>query len=205
MPTNPTTSTRRRATALLVALLAALALVAGACSDDDSGKGKDDDRSTSTTEKESDSKGSDGKESDGEESEGEEGTEEPQEFGEAMTDLSERLRNAGGDRCELLQIYMGMGTTTSPETPEEVQKAVTFTTDWLIAMAESLPPEQAADAEVLRNTAEQFQEEARSLDYDPEKMAETSPNSFQSQEFQNAMTTVVRGLATECDPEAAGR
>lgn len=205
MPTNVANRPRRRTTAVVVALLAALALVAGACSDDESGSGDEErDRTTTSTTAEGSDSGETEDGADGEEtSPGEEG--EPQEFSGVIAELSERLRDAGNDRCALLQIYMGMGATaTEPKTPEEVQEAVTFTSDWLIAMAESLPPEQSAQAEVMRNTAEQFQEEARSLDYSPEAMAQDSPQALQTPEFEEAMGGVMRGLSSECAPATPG-
>lgn len=185
----------RRRLVPMVAALACLALVVGACSDDGE-TGADRDRTTTSTTDGGTDAGSE------EPADGDPTTTGPAEersFDEVADAVSAEMEAASGNLCELVMLSAGM-SGVEPADRDEVARAVTLTTDWLIAIAEAAPPESAQQAEVVRNSAEAIQEAAREADYSEEFLQTQDFSALAGPEF----TQAVQELTIQCFRDAGG-
>jgi hypothetical protein len=203
-PAAPThRSAARRRGLPLAAAVACAALLLGACSSDDESSsgsaGDGGDRTTTTAERSDD--GGEGATTEG--GEGESGgtttegdtpgsTVEQRPFGQVADEVQERMEGARGDVCQLLLVSAGLGSAV-PQDRDEVTRAITLQTDWLVAIAEAAPAENAADAEVIRNTAEAIQEAARNADYSEEFLSSSALEGIAGPEFAQAVQSITSG------------
>ena len=179
---------------LLLAALAGVALVAGACSDD---SGKSD--SSDTTEKADTSNGEDQSSDPSDGTDGSGSDEGPSAdfsatVSEAMTAIEE-----SSDPCELYTAVGALASVGNPETKEETKQATDFYVAMLNKMAETSSDPAVADT--LRNGASDFEEYAKSVDYDPEKMDlnGTGPQFENSEALDEAMNAYGQTEFSECE------
>lgn len=179
---------------LLLAALAGVALVAGACSDDSE---KSD--SSDTTEKTDSSNGED------QPSDPSDGTDDSGSDQGSTADFSATVSEAmtaieeSSDPCELYNAVGALASVGNPETTEETKQATDFYVAMLNKMADTSSDPAVADT--LRSGAKDFDDYARSVDYDPEKMDldGSGPQFENSEALDAAMNTYGQTEFSECD------
>ena len=156
---------RPRLTLLLLAL-AALVLVAGACTDD-----KESDTSDSGDSSQDSADATEGGDSDSDSDSGlagNEGDNLPEgDFDEVVTAATAELKDAG-DACEVFDVLNGMTVVGNPETEQETETASKFFVELTRKMSELSSDPELADR--LATAADNYDEYAQSVGYDPEKM-----------------------------------
>ncbi|MHB1139668.1 MAG: hypothetical protein ACYC2O_11990 [Microthrixaceae bacterium] len=174
-------------------LLATLGLLAGACggSDDKADETTTTKKDTTTTEAGDDA------------SDPDDTTEEEQvgddEFDAQVGEVAATVESANGDVCVLMSV-LTEGTTDlpNPSTPAQVKTATAFVAQVLNAIADSSPPENAAQAETIRSTATQVEADAADHDYDPEWFNSSDYDPLSSEESMAALTTFYEVATTNC-------
>jgi hypothetical protein len=144
---------------LLLATLVGVALVAGACSNDSEESDSSDKTAEADTSKDSDQP------DEADDSGSDEGpsADFSATVAEAMTAIE-----ASSDPCELYTAVGALASVGNPETQEQTKQATDFYVAMLNKMAETSSDPAVADT--LRSGASEFEEYAKSVDYDPEKM-----------------------------------
>jgi hypothetical protein len=183
---------------LLVLLIAALALFAGAC-------GSDSDESSDTTEK---------KETTTTEAESEEGGDEAdeettatvsdEEFEATITAFTDSITAANGDPCVIFAAVSATTEFPDPANPAQVEVALTVYDVMFGAIADSAPPEFAAQAEVIRNAGTQLQTDAEANGHEPAWFLETVGTVFNEGEVSDALDTYFAQTQAACSPTEPG-
>lgn len=193
-----------KAISLLLVVIMGLALVAGACTDEDSSssdkdseaetaKGDEDQGSTTT-------KGDEGDESDQGDSQGD-GSDPgaSADFSEVVAKATTEVEGAK-DACELYAAVGSLATVGNPETKDQTKEAADFYVVMLNKMAETSSDPEIANT--LKTGAKEFDEYAKSVDYDPEKMnlAGTGPQMDSAEALDEAMNTYAETEFRDCTP-----
>ncbi len=164
-----------------MAVLSALVLVAGACSKDSDGGDTAPKKDTSSTTADS--------------------TEAPgasPDFSETVA-AAQKAIDGAKDSCELYVAVSALSTVGNPETKDQTRKAVDFYVAMLNKMADT--SSDAANAEILRTGATEFEAFAKKVDYDPEKMdlSGTGPDIKDADKLDAAMNSYATTEFANCE------
>lgn len=163
---------RRRALALSAAVLAAAAL--GACSSDDEATPRSS-TTVTTTSVPTPSTVSD------------------EDFEAEATTAELMIRNAGDDKCAILQAFSPASSLPTPVNPKQTERGVRVIAELFESAAASAPPESAGDAAVLRQAATDLLAEGEATGWQPNWLMQspkviTDPKVAQA--FANYQATV---------------
>lgn len=150
---------------LLLATLAGIALVASACTDDsDDSKSDSGDKSaegvTTTSSEQTTDTSADTSDPGSDEGAG-------ADFSATVSEAMTAIKDSS-DPCDLYTAVTALSAVGNPETKQETKQATEFYVTMLNKMADTSSDPALADT--LRSGASEFEDYAKSVDYDPEKM-----------------------------------
>lgn len=179
----------RRSIALpLVALLAALTLLAGACGGDSKAE---DSKKTTTTEKT------------GGKSKGSETTTtmSNKDFEAGLSKAQASIKDAGNDPCKLMEAFQSIGMSMgTPSNTDQRKGATLLALSFYRSIADAAPQELAAEAAVIRKTADKIEQEGKDSNWSEEFMK--SPKSIEGDKsFETASTKLMTDISTKCGPK----
>lgn len=187
-------SKRNLVAALLLVVLPASLVACGG--DDESG-----DDTTTTTEAEAPDGTTDGDDAAPDTSEPELTPEDDRlEFGDGVKEAAEKVE-AAEDLCAIWEVNAFLATVQPPQSKDEVKAAVQVTADMWRKMADTMPEEGSAEADILRRLAEDFSKGAADVDYDFE--AVSGLESIDSQEAQAAQQKFAEIAGAQCRQDSA--
>jgi hypothetical protein len=176
---------------LAAVLLAVFALFAGACSSDS-------DESSSTTEKKETTTTEAGSEDD---EEATTDTVSDEEFETQITAFTDTIKNADGDTCTIFEAVNADTQFADPANPGQVEVALTVYDVMFNAIADTAPPESAAEADTIRAAADALKTEGAENDYDPEWFLSAASTAFSGEEVSAALESYFTQAQTLCAPE----
>lgn len=181
---------------LLLAAVAGIALVAGACSSDSEGSKSDSSDKSETTDTAKDSDQATDTTGEADNPTSDEGA-----SADFSATVSEALAAIEGssDPCELYSAVGAISSVGNPETKEQTQQATEFYVAMLNKMADTSSDPALADT--LRAGASEFEEYARSVDFDPKKMDLNGdgPDLANSDALDEAMNTYANTEFSNCE------
>ena len=192
---------RRTLTISLVALLPFAAAACGDNSDDTAKEAK-----TTTTVEKTDTTVADGESAGGDETDVTETTAapDPAAFAAAMDDAEGALAAAGTDLCKIAAAAGQMGAN-APSSPEDMKRVYGVYGKTITAVADALPAESAADAQILRDAVEKMMADAEKDGYDVSAFEGEGPAAFSEPEPAAAMERMSQTIGEKCaSPADAG-
>jgi hypothetical protein len=176
-------------------LFASFALLAGACS------GSDDADETTTTKKETTTtEAADSEDSDDSETTD---TVSDEEFDAVVGEAASSIEAASGDACTLFTAFTDLSAVQLPDpsTPAQVETAVGLLDTLLSTIANTAPPEFAAEADALNNAVTTFNAAAEENDYSPEWFSSSDADPFSDPETSAALDAYLGTVSQQCAPE----
>jgi len=122
------------------------------------------------------------------------------EFAMAVNDISQEIGATGGDTCGLLEVLQTMGAADLPDpsTPAQVEAAVGLVAELYTGIANSAPPEYAAEGATIAAAMVDLEAQAAAQDYDPEWFNGAEFDPFGSVEVTAALTTFATAATESC-------
>ncbi len=110
---------------------------------------------------------------------------------------------AGTQRCPLISAFTAFGELPDPSNPEQVRLAIGLTVGLLNATAASAGPDEAANAQIITDTAAALQAEAEEAGYSPAWIRSQEGNqTLAAPEFVAAFEAYQQRTEELCVPEA---
>lgn len=132
-------------------------------------------------------------------------TVDPKKFAAAMTEMTDTLAGSDGDICEVFKAIALTGNAGLPSTSEQTKLAYEFLRDALNDVADLAPESSAADAKVIRETADTMFAEAEKSKFDPTVFsAEGGPESLNEDTFRTAFQNFQESAKKTCGPTGTG-
>ena len=122
----------------------------------------------------------------------------PKAFDRSMSQLKASIDAAKGDACKIVTALQTSTAGGSPSSPAQAESAYNVIAATLNALADSAPPESAADSNLVRGAVKKMMDSAKADNYSVTQFAGGGPKALQSEELGAALSRLFQSIATKC-------